>query len=329
MCGGHMAATSRLCHCDPLRAADNTAAFGTGLSSGGIGPDEFELFGWIVPTGVVGVMTHFWITGSNPAMGTTTMRYYLDGETTASIPFNPGLACGVGFNDAQAPWATKWIGKGANDGSWFHNIKVPFRKSIRITWQNTGNYGGMYVILRGAPNIPIVIGGITIPTTARMNLVRQDKSLQPLEYLDVVNFPSGTKGFHFFSTLAVSSGNLNFLEGCYRFYSPPTEAYPGTLLSTGTEDYFDSGWYFNAGEFHFPVSGYTHYKDNGGSLTWSAYRFHEQDPLQFTDGFRLVWRNGDANDPKTGLKCFIETGVNVVGSPTISNITSYAWVYTW
>jgi len=136
------------------------------------------------------------------------------------------------------------------------------------------------------------------------------------------------KGFTFFSTLAVASGNLNFMEGCYRFYSPPNAAYPGVLLSTGTEDYFDSGWYFNAGEFHFPVSGYTHFKDSGG-ITWSAYRFHEMDPLTFSNGFRFVWRNGDAVDPKTGLKCFIETGGNVVGSPTVSNITSYAWVYTW
>jgi hypothetical protein len=26
---------------------------------------------------------------------------------------------------------------------------------------------------------------------------------------------------------------------------------------------------------------------------WSAYRFHEMDPLRFNNGFRLVWRNGD------------------------------------
>src|SRR4051812_23735177 len=32
----------------------------------------------------------------------------------------------------------------------------------------------------------------------------------------------------------------------------------GTLLSSGTEDYFDSAWYFNAGNFRFPVSGFTY-----------------------------------------------------------------------
>jgi len=329
MCGGHYSAVSRLCRCQPLRAASDVTAFGTGLSNGGIGPDEYQVFGWAVPSGAIGVMNHFWITGSNPAMGTTTIRYYIDGETTASIQFNPGLASGVGFNDPQAPWATKWIGKGANDGSWWNNIRMPFQKSIRITWQNTASYGGMYIIVRGAPNQVIDIGGVVVPKTARMNLFINQRSLQPLEYIDLVSVPAGKSGLHFFSTLAVASGNQNFMEGCYRFYSPPTQAYPGTLLSTGTEDYFDSGWYFNAGEFHFPVSGYTHYANSGGTVTWSAYRFHEQDPLQFSDGFRFTWRNGDANDPATGLKCFIQTGGNTAGNPTVSNITSYAWVYTW
>jgi len=110
-------------------------------------------------------------------------------------------------------------------------------------------------------------------------------------------------------------------------YSPPTQEFPGTVLSTGTEDYFDSAWYFNAGEFHLPVSGYTHY-GTSPTTTWSAYRFHEMDPLQFNDGFELVWRNGDALDA-TGVKCMMDQGGNTVGSPTQSGVIAYAWVYTW
>jgi hypothetical protein len=52
------------------------------------------------------------------------------------------------------------------------------------------------------------------------------------------------------------------------------------------------------------------------------------DPLQFTNGFRLQWRNGDSNDA-AGMKCMMEVGGNVVGTPTASNITSYTWYYTW
>ena len=87
------------------------------------------------------------------------------------------------------------------------------------------------------------------------------------------------------STLAVNNtgkkaGGLNFLEGCYHMYDPPDQAWPGTVLSTGTEDYFDSGWYFDAGEFRMPVSGFTHLKQTDAVTEWSGYRFHDMDPLR-------------------------------------------------
>ena len=130
--------------------------------------------------------------------------------------------------------------------------------------------------------------------------------------------PRGTSGAMFMHTLSVQSGNLNFLEACYHMYTADQE-FPGTLLSTGTEDYYgplvtnwavfvksavcehslrlclsswvsllssDSAWYFNAGEFHFPVSGFTHMNTSNG-VTFSAYRFHEMDPLTFQDGFQV------------------------------------------
>jgi len=41
-------------------------------------------------------------------------------------------------------------------------------------------------------------------------------------------------------TLAVQSGNLNFLEGCLHAYTPYNQSFPGTMLSTGTEVGTDS-----------------------------------------------------------------------------------------
>ena len=69
--------------------------------------------------------------------------------------------------------------------------------------------------------------------------------------------------------------------------------------------------------------------DGDGSYQWSGYRFFEMDPIVFSDGFRFQWRNGDVTDPATGLKCTLEVGGEAVGSPTASNISSYAWYYTW
>ena len=90
-----------------------------------------------------------------------------------------------------------------------------------------------------------------------------------------------------------------------------------------------SAWYFNAGEFRLPVAGFTHLNVKNSSIEWSAYRFHEMDPLPFNNGFRLQWCNGDMNDPHSGLKCYTLANGNIVGSPTPSIVTSYGWVYTW
>ena len=73
-------------------------------------------------------------------------------------------------------------------------------------------------------------------------------------------------------TVAAISGNWVFLEGCVHAYFDGNNAFPGVVLSTGTEDYFDSAWYFNAGEFHLPVAGFTHSSQNDSMVTWSAYR---------------------------------------------------------
>jgi hypothetical protein len=140
--------------------------------------------------------------------------------------------------------------------------------------------------------------------------------------------PSG-RGLLLSHTLSVTSGNLNFLEGCYHAYPQYNQQFPGVIVSTGTEDYFDSAFYFNAGQFHFEVSGYTHLKKTSNdSVEWSAYRMHDLDPIFFTNGFRFMWRNGDVVDHHD-FKCLVDQGGRVVGSPTQSNVTSYAWVYTW
>jgi len=326
LCSGSYSTTRRLFRCDAPSNAVTT--FGTGLSGGAVTMSEQWIFQHFVADGDYGVMTHYWTTYPSATDNGVVVRYYVDGEEEASIQFTPSMACGVGFYDPQAPWGTKWFGKGSADGGWFLNFRIPFQKSILVTVQHKyADLGGFYMIVRGGTNLPIEIGGVDVPSFARLNLYTVDTQFGPVEWVPVLEVPSGTKGVHFMHTLAVAGDNMNFLEGCYHMYSPPDQEFPGTLLSTGTEDYFDSAWYFNAGEFHLPVSGFTHLNTTVG-VQWSAYRFHEMDPLQFNDGIKLVWRNGDTLDP-SGIKCFMEVGGSVVGSPSIANVTSYAWAYTW
>jgi len=344
-CDGAEHAVRRVCHCGgpipptpaPTPVPPSAAPFfGTGYSGGKLSAAEYELFTHTVDAGHYGVMTHFWMTAMAGVADGTIVRYYIDGEASASIAFRPPLACGSALDaeaSAAAPWGTKWFGKGAKDGAWFHNFRVPFQ-SIRITLaSDRGPANGVYFIVRGARDLPISIGGVPVPVAergARMQLqVTETRNTPALDFVTVADAPTNTSGLLFMSTLAVESANLNFLEGCFHAYTPHDQVFPGTLISTGTEDYYDSAWYFNAGPFRMPVSGLTKLdKDGSGAISWSAYRFHEMDPLMFSDGFRFVWRNGDLLDP-TGLKCFTESGGTVAGNPQPSNVTSYAWMYVW
>ena len=307
---------------------------GTALSSFVLGRDEMEIFNYnITSTADLGTITHFWTTGSSDVIDFAWVRYYIDGERTASVAFQPSYACGVGFGDSTAgvPWGTKWFGKGAKLGGWFTNVRVPFGKSVRVTmalpsWAPEAI--AAWVIVRGVEGMPIVLEGVQLPAEARMQLIKTNATVKPLDWVNFVDLPSG-QGLIFLTSLFVRSGNLNFLEGCFHLYTPPATQFPGLLLSSGCEDMYDSAFYFDAGGYHMPVSGFTHYANANGTVTLSAYRVQDMDPLAFSDGVRLVWRNGDMVDPKTGVKCATESGGRVVGHPTASEVATYSWVYVW
>ena len=102
------------------------------------------------------------------------------------------------------------------------------------------------------------------------------------------------------------------------------------------EDFFNSGFGFHAGPYHFPTAGCTHKSGANGSLSVSAYKYHEEDPIAFSGGLRYMWRIGDyQSDEHAHLdspKCYVDTPGprdHLIGSPRPTTVTSYAWVYSW
>jgi hypothetical protein len=186
----------------------------------------------------------------------------------------------------------------------------------------------------------------------------------------------------------------NALEGCYYLFPDAAATWEAgySLLATGTEDYFESAFYFDAGVYAQPYTGVTVREGaEGAPSRISAYKIHgSHDPMVFSDGFALKWRNGgsvmfllsprierlavfflaailpisytssrplvlcfrirtpavcmvfpspaplrhrsDLQDSQ-GFKCRCPTsatpGCTKVGDPQQTNVTSYAWVYTW
>jgi len=86
-------------------------------------------------------------------------------------------------------------------------------------------------------------------------------------------------------------GGLSFLEGD-EMIEVDGEKEP-SIRGTGTEDYFNSGWYFNQGEFAAPYHGLIIKDDSLGRI--AAYRFHVLDVIPFKKSIRALIEHGDRN----------------------------------
>ena len=332
---------------------------------------EIEVFKYSSGPGVV---TEQWYTGYSCFGPNTIIRYYIDDDTKPYIEMNLYLAHGIGFvsstanlnettksnmaasnmkdvndgykNDANGPddpgipWGTKWIGHTAKGGGLYNTIRMPFQKSIKITFESPNN-GYYWYIVRGAENYPIVIGDLVLPKTAMLKLYKTENYImQPKEYIVAASSTNKT-GLLFKVTLAATSTDFNYLEACYRVLIDDAKDFQ--FLSSGTEDFFLSAYYYSGGLFHTDHAGLTFLQNPG---TMSAYKFFHDDPVTFQKSFKLVWRCGEVNDNdcfKPGGGCYIKgnnqycetkDGIRKHKIPqsiqlAVTKMSSYVWTYEW
>eukprot|EP01052_Picozoa_sp_SAG31_P008280 SAG31_NODE_415_length_15951_cov_13.530848_10_plen_529_part_00 len=333
-----------------------------------------------------GVMTHYWSTGE-VVNWDTVVDYYVDGEETPSISLMEDMACGQGFPKAEfgtfngngTPWrgeapagrtglfaAGEKMGKGGQVGGYYHYHKILFQESIRVEARSLGGNQVVYIVVRGhevAKGTPAAAGlvmpsGFMVPPNAKLQLQRIDNvTYQPLELVPLVTLPSGYAGLLYMTTFAIQTvpaGN-NYIEGCWHLSRTANESWPGLVLGTGVEDFFDSAYGFCATSgqgaclFAHPTSGLLHFsrtawngsdviadpavgytgrpRANDTAERLSAYRFFDQEVVGFSDGGALHWRVGDVAGKCSGCP----SGTANCQAPFVFPVAvrSYAWVYTW
>ncbi|HZL28782.1 MAG TPA: DUF2961 domain-containing protein [Acidobacteriaceae bacterium] len=265
-----------------------------------------------------GFLDHMWFGGSFPGYDKLRLRIYVDREAVASIDAELGLAAGVGFADPAAPWGTVWTGVTGAPSGIYLNYRVPFSKHVKVTVELPKGVASDTVfwwIVRGLQNVPLQIADFLLPENARLRLYkREDLVVEPLDEFDLCKMAG--EGMVFQVTIAAGSANFQYMEGQMRAYMG-ADVEP-QMLSSGLEDYFLGTYYFNRNLYHLPQAGLTH-KDQA-SHSFSAYRFHDIDPLVFSDGIRLACRCGE----KRGEKVFGPTG-----DPKATTYTTYVWAYEW
>lgn len=285
-----------------------------------------------------GVITEQWFASTTCFTPQTIVRYYIDDDETPAIEVNLYVMHGMGgAGTSQTSWGTKWIGYTALGGGLYNTLRIPFQKSLTVSFIPAQS-GPWWYILRGVENYPVIIGDLKLPSTAKLVVRKLENVTHQL--FDYVNLAHSSKnGMLFFVTLDAQSENFFYLEGCYRILvgNDTTVQY----LSSGTEDFFLSAYYFNNGLYHTEHSGLT---DRATPGKMSAYKFFVADPMLFKNGFNLIWRIGEKRDNNcyhgSPERCYVQNGIaycddrsseaayeEAPGYPT--TFTSYVWFYEW
>jgi len=314
-----------------LATEPSTAAWHTGMRAfGSIGKAQDALDGHVeaelLDHAGKGCLTHMWFGGDWPGYERTRIRVYVDGEIIPSIDMELGLGHGFGFGDDGSPWGTVKMGKTGAPSGIYNTRRIPFGEHIRITGQRHPDgpaSSPFWWILRGTEHLSPAVGGVELPAAARLRLHRLDsftaKPLQEFALCDVDGAGALYQVTIAAQALEKKEGWLamSFLEACMRAYidKSPTPL----MLSSGLEDYFTGTYYFNRGRFANDLAGLTHYDEK--SQSFSAYRFHDDDPLFFTKGLRLTCRCGETeHGTRSGP---------MAGNPPETVYDTYCWVYQW
>ncbi len=273
-----------------------------------------------------GCLTHMWFGGAFKGVAETRIRVYVDGEKQPSIGMELYLGHGIGFGDDFAPWGIARIGKVGAPNSVYNTYRIPFGKSIRITGElgpNTPGHPDFWWIIRGTENLPVDLGGVRLPDNARLRLYKiENRVIPPLEEFAMCDVPGNgalyqvtmaAKGLRTVTDEKERWKDLSYMEACVRAYIGGAKE--PLMLSSGLEDYFLGTYYFNKGRYATPLAGLTHFDEKKNEF--SAYRFHEDDPVFFENGLRLTCRNGEKIDGR------------VFGDAPETRYTTYVWLYQW
>jgi hypothetical protein len=94
-----------------------------------------------------------------------------------------------------------------------------------------------------------------------------------------------------------SGGGRDYLEGDERVYTDGSLS--PQMLGTGTEDFYQGGWYFRNHEFNDPLNGHPdEFLDSNGCPAWcdTAYRVMLTDSVDYDNSLRFGMQHGYTDD---------------------------------
>lgn len=236
-----------------------------------------------------GMITRIWITidSRDPYfLRRILLRMYWDGEETPSVEVPVGDFFGTGFEYTH--YFSQYLGM--SSGGYFCYFPMPFNKKARIEVVNqTGQeiFAFYYHI-----NYYQLDQNLDEDVAYFHAQWRRDIRTHGDENYTVLE----AEGEGHFVGLNMSmqgyTKSLWYLEGDEMVYVDG-EPFP-SIYGTGTEDYFNSGWYFKNGAYNAPYHGVI-IKDTEKARI-AAYRHHIPDLIPFKRSIRFTIEHGHGNE---------------------------------
>ena len=227
------------------------------------------------------------------------LRITFDGRATVDSPVGEFFGSGLG----ERPVRSLMFAMDAAPGGWYSAWwPMPFRSTATVALTNTTGaaVNGVQAEVTTAPGAAWT--GALAPDGAAGYFTTQSRRAETVGGSDwIVADQAGRGRFVGVSQTArghITGGNTrNYLEGDERIHvdgSPTPQIY-----GTGTEDFYESGWYFNRGEYSGVFTGNTaHLFRSGGCVDEcdAVYRLMIGDAVSYATALRFGIEHGPAND---------------------------------
>lgn len=266
----------------------STSAKGDNDDRRGIAPGE--TYTLVDYKGGAGIVRRWWITiaprNNRDIQRQLIVRCYWDGETEPSVEVPVSDFFGMGFGE----WRDyQSLPLNMTSGGYNCYWPMPFNKSARITVEN-----------RSKVRVDSLYYNLDVETHDKLPkdmlyFHAQFRRVTTVNGKPVTILETTGRGQYVGTLLSMQSlkaRGLGFLEGDERVFVD-NEITP-SIIGTGTEDYFSSGWYYDTGVYSAPYHGVTIKDDRPGRI--NTYRWHIEDPIPFTKSLKFDIEHGGVND---------------------------------
>jgi hypothetical protein len=233
-----------------------------------------------------GLIQRLWITvaSADPEyLRRIALKMYWDGESDPSVAAPLGDFFGNGFDKRHYTA----LPMGVSSGGFYSYLPMPFRRRARIVVENgTGREIDAFYYNVGWVRTE------DLPRNLRTFHAWWHRNPRTADTLPHVVLDARGRGV--FAGLSLNAESYDdrlwFLEGDEAFVVDGVFRGQGT----GTEDYFNGGWYFDQGPFAAPFHGVVVKDEARGRI--AAYRWHLPDPIPFHSSLQVTLEHGHANE---------------------------------